>query len=55
MGKREKLADEAQADLDRVFPGSKRGPLPVRGYTTDGRGPLIPPGDPKTKDPNRGR
>jgi hypothetical protein len=49
MGKREKLADEALADLDRIFPGDKKADLPVRGYTTDNRGPLIPKADPKRK------
>jgi hypothetical protein len=51
MSKRDKLADEAQADLDRIFPNTARAELPERGYTEDNRGPLIPKGDPKRRRP----
>lgn len=50
MGKRDRLADEAQADLDRIFgENTRKADLPVKGYTTDNRGPLIPKGDPRRK------
>jgi hypothetical protein len=47
MGKREQAADEAEKDLDRVFPNTKKAKLPVWGYDADGRGPLVREDDPR--------